>query len=113
MCARETVEEEEKPFPRMKSDIPGYLFEVGSKHYNVSKSYIVDGIADVGELSKQSGLAEKTVYNVKSQVNGVIREFLDRKGMLNEKGPGNGDRERESGTRIRTLGTSRWRYCCI
>ena len=67
-------------FWRALTNIPGRLFEEGSKQYDIATFYI-DGVTDVKVLVERTGASRNTVYNVKGQVNNVVTEILKKKGL--------------------------------
>ena len=65
----------------MRKEIPGYLYGPDSSGFKVAWMYIVDGVDDVKTIGEKLGVADKTVRNVKAEVNGIVRDFLKSKGI--------------------------------
>jgi len=81
---RDVVQEEEetpaeKPLPRLKKEIPGYLYNEGTGQYDAAWMYAVDGIQDVKTLMEKTGLTNSAIYNVRSAVRAVIDEVVGKK----------------------------------
>ena len=70
-----------RPLPTRWSEIPEYLYKKDSKRYNAAKQFIVDGERDIKVLSKDNGLTEGTVFNIRSDIHGVINEIKKQKGI--------------------------------
>ena len=67
----------EKQPPKTAAEIPEYLYAPGTKRYEAARIIIFEGIEDNKLIAERSGVTERMVRNVRSEIRRVAKQMAD------------------------------------